>query len=222
MEIIIFLLSSLAYASAFVCCPPTKWEGQFGEFGGYVTDKTKENAVYSRALSIHVDSDIQKLAYVGVKPKNYKLIQDYSKKLQYAIEEGMCTKSALQGTILDDVCIPERAVHVATMAHFDGELIADSYMFDTVLYDVNVSSIAVVERSLCTPFGIQGLAKAQDVKTIYSGAFFNITTTIEDPSVFDVPAICAVPVKESGDSIPGSQFIKALLSEFEFKRRLSN
>ncbi|XP_070531920.1 ependymin-related protein 1-like [Ptychodera flava] len=222
MNTIILLLSSVVYASAYICCPPTKWEGQFGELGGYVTDKTKESGVFTVAATAHIDSDIQKVAMETA--RQVKIIQDYKKKIMYTIAGGNCTKTALQGTVEDDVCIPDRAKYFTTLTYFGEDLIADDYIYDIVLHGMKLTTISLVTRSSCIPMGLQGKVEAKDVKAIYSGGFFNVTLGIEDPSVFDVPAICqhAIAAKESGDSLVGSQFMEALTSDLDFKQRKSN
>jgi len=182
--------------------------------GGYVVDKTRETGTFTLGSLFHIDRDIKKTA---METESSRTIQDFEKKIEYTIVKGVCTKTELQGTIEDNVCVPADAQYVTTIHYQMNDMIADSWRYNVVTPDMKVDATLSVERTKCIPFGLQGGAHTQEVTAIFSAGYVNTTSSIKDPSVFNVPAICdnsTIPIQKS-DGMPGSQFMEALLSNMK-------
>ncbi|XP_070531919.1 ependymin-related protein 1-like [Ptychodera flava] len=191
MKTFLVLLSSVVCATAYICCPPSQWEGYIGETGGYVTDSKSDAGYISAYIVYHIDREMKKIAFdsqstVGPTQSNVHTLQDFDKKIQYQVEGGVCTKSALQGSIEDNACVTDRA-QLQGKVDIVG-MLANSYTYTAEGIDMNVT-LTVWEKG-CIPCGFNAVIHSQGAHSILNGGYFNITTGIKDPSVFDVPAAC--------------------------------
>ncbi|XP_070531921.1 ependymin-related protein 1-like [Ptychodera flava] len=216
------LLSFLACATAYKCCPPTQYECLYGQMGGFYVESTKQAGLLSAAANVHSDGKNGKVAFSeevnsGGHVSHVKVVQDFKKSVQYLVIDGVCTKTALPGTFDDNACIPDDAQFITTIDYGIGALQANVFLYNVVQMGSNTTAYVAVKTTDCVPIGTNNVVVSAGTTTVVSGGFVNVTLGIKDPSVFDVPASCdhTFPIKKMQDTYPGSDYMKALIDQFK-------
>ncbi|XP_035677013.1 uncharacterized protein LOC118416063 [Branchiostoma floridae] len=162
------------------CCLPKQFECTIGlqnaTFGGGKLDVSTTGFMHS------MDFINKKVAYVG---QDFKVLQDYSKMMQYTISNGYCTVNKLMKPI--DNCISANAT-VATTVDMGGPkgVTLDVYNVEKISPGPGIffkGSIAFNQEG-CIPFS-EILMTEGSYATV---SYINMTFGIKDPSVFDVPS----------------------------------
>ncbi|KAK3603358.1 hypothetical protein CHS0354_025964 [Potamilus streckersoni] len=173
------------------CCPPDAWEGEVDLTVGYSEDKNQH--LTKGVLTLHVNNSLgmiaieEELLVDGSKIK-LKVIQDYNKKTEYTLIGGKCIKKPLESSI--PRCLPENSTLVnRTYIGAGSENVA------VKVYRFNVGDIETdftVTACDCIPVVaiLSGTLADEQVSVLEVLVYSGITVGVEDPSVFNIPAIC--------------------------------
>ncbi|XP_066286191.1 mammalian ependymin-related protein 1-like [Branchiostoma lanceolatum] len=202
------------------CCTPDQWEGTTQELQGFLVDD-KLGTVYG-TVEVSYDFTNQKLALAenlnetGSGNTKLKVIQDYKKGTQYAIQGNSCMEFALKGSMRKQ-CIPDNATHIGTFS-FGGMapdgLECDAFMTTVAGMD-NVYAISDMTRDGCYPVTQVSVNLMREHSTMTTQVFTDVTPGIKDPSIFTPPVPpCDKVVLEDTTEL-GSDFLKRVRRSFE-------
>ncbi|XP_070532956.1 ependymin-related protein 1-like [Ptychodera flava] len=206
---VLFVLS-VAVCSAFApkCCPPDTWEGVMGTNGGYLESSGETGPISEEAL-VHHDRNrsIQVTVYNEGRVDEYRVIRDYIANEEYTVvNETSCTRSYLPGTFEDGYCVPAYARHNGVHVYGINGLYTNVYTYELSYGDVDIKQSVIVTSDDCVPLAAVYTETNPSKSQFRSIGFYNLTTEIKDPSVFDIPAMClaaeAVSTMAASDTGP--------------------
>ncbi|XP_035699346.1 uncharacterized protein LOC118431990 [Branchiostoma floridae] len=186
----VFALFAVCYGQQHCCYPDqydlreseTGWN--YGPVGGVSSYRGSRHVVYD---FVHKKLAIEERTDSGGVRQYYKMIYDYPEGAHYLIMGTDCFKTKLTGDMKQH-CIPGQASHVGSYVYGAGD---SGVLVDAFLFQVkgNVTSHREVTRAGCLPVRELHTHLEPDDKTISMQSFTyeNVTTTVEDPSVFTPP-----------------------------------
>ncbi|XP_077987115.1 ependymin-related protein 1-like [Glandiceps talaboti] len=218
----LLLLCLVSYSTAYVCCPPKQWESLLFQAGGYYLTSGQLGMI-DIASAVHSDLKSQLVAAEqrvrqGGVTVDVKIIQDFGEHIQYAIQDGLCSKTALPGAMEDTACIPDDAENLGNLNYGLDSLDGTVYRVKRDYPEANTSVSADISMTPkeCIPIGENMVQNTPDIHLIVNVIYANVTLGIKDPSVFDVPEICKQDINSSRSlkepNNPRSQFLPWFLS----------
>ncbi|XP_066285816.1 development-specific protein LVN1.2-like [Branchiostoma lanceolatum] len=179
--------------SVFVetCCVPKQFECTLG--GQNATFKDGKIDVSTTSSMQSFDFVSKKIAFIG---QDFKIVQDYNKMMQYTIAKGYCAAAKL--TVPLNNCLPA-SVMVASSLDMGGPngVVIDVYDIGKIASEYMYKGTYSVNQDGCLPFSQTLMTEG----SISSLGYFNVTSGIKDPSVFDVPS---PPCSKDADNFANS------------------
>ncbi|XP_046547175.1 mammalian ependymin-related protein 1-like isoform X2 [Haliotis rubra] len=178
------------------CCFPKQWEGFQGGIGGVnaggqgqavqIVTKIAFDAVGRRVFTYTNSTTAAGMS-------STKLIRDFNTNTMYVIDvlKRICQKTK-PTALFNNGCVPDAAKQV-----FDMTIGAGSETLQAKIYTMRLQqastllniTLSVTEKQ-CVPVGEYWVGSVNNVKTVMSMQYFDITLGIKDPSVFTPPAFC--------------------------------
>ncbi|CAG2209530.1 ependymin-related protein 2-like [Mytilus edulis] len=179
------------------CCLPSQWEGAEGFHVGTVMNGTVR--VSQGFMNISADTTGEKIALnmtvttgiVGARKHTSEMfvLQDYGRKMQYVVEKGVCTKSAMQDPFTFN-CVPSNATVV--MKTTVGSDHTPGTIFKIPFGSIGDGYLTITDSG-CIPVLYQVTANINGMQTMESVGIYDVKQGIKDMSVFTVPDICRTP-----------------------------
>ncbi|KAL4240122.1 hypothetical protein ACF0H5_000916 [Mactra antiquata] len=194
MKIICFILLSVYIGTTYAsqCCFPRQYEANQG-----IAKATARNGQLSIMTgNIHYWFDavsrrerFNEYIVIDDIPYNIVVIKDYNMtNTKYVITNGHCTKSSL--TKFKEGCIQDSST----------ELISSSYGLqdsgrDFTIYNNTAGIVTsfLIATNDCLPMLDVSIVPRGTTPYMEVVNFYNFTTGIKDPTVFDIPSLCKPP-----------------------------
>ncbi|ESO90793.1 hypothetical protein LOTGIDRAFT_233585 [Lottia gigantea] len=193
--LVLVYLIAVVYSQSTVpgCCVPPQWEGLQGTIIGRV-DGSGRQQVISENVETFYDQTNNRMAlnvatdFTG-KMQYLRIIQLYSKKIQYVIDldTQTCKSNTLSGTF-PPICLPKDAMPEGPYYFGIGDTKLESISFRFNVSGANVTVSAL--REGCIPILENIVTSGQGIAQMQTTGFVNLSPGISQPSMFDVPDIC--------------------------------
>lgn len=225
------------------CTSPGQWEGYASETIEYVTeehhrrphdeDKLDRRRPHPRphprprphavtiVMRLHLDFTNQRAAIASQVfsregNQNTTVLVDASKHAMYVIhpDSQHCQKLPFPGNLTGE-WIPPNAKYLgsATFGLGDNSLNYDAFGVLTHQRDMFIGTLGVVTSDNCVPVSETGKGRSGGTFFRYNAGFFNLSSGIKDPKVFDVPSYCGEDMLDVAD-IPDHPVVHFAMRKF--------
>ncbi|XP_033750711.1 development-specific protein LVN1.2-like [Pecten maximus] len=181
----------LAFADP--CCTPTKWHGVQSMVIGAMPGNSVDSSVTTAAYTLNVDADRHMVALTGTSStngyvSNIKVLTDYTKGVEYLVNNGTCSKRAAGPD--PGHCVPENATvsgHGFLGVGGVSSVNVTQYAFNMEGY---TAYLTVTDK--CIPVAETYYGVTNGTYSFTTIAFTGIKAGLADDTVFNLPSECAL------------------------------
>lgn len=192
------------------CCTPDQWQGFYASGAGYSGPNPRFVGTFVQIFYDGTNSRLAANASISGygTPKQYFIVSRNDKqctgtklgnllngcgKGKMYIVDLATSKCYVKDRSFKKACVPDDAKYMSRFTFGAGTdtLEAESYELDrTGQAGTSVSAWITVTAKQCVPVGVSMHGAVKGVGFMETGGYSNIKLSINDPSVFDVPAQC--------------------------------